>query len=118
MATTADDVRDLVGASPSDNDELTKCLALAIVWVDKYLEDRMTDDDGEKVTVPPVVYDEAVLLVAADEFSRRHAPNGVLNQQYAAEDGVQAVPVRISRDPLSAAYAPLAPWMDVVVGSA
>lgn len=105
-----------VGGTAADKDELGTCLRLAVLWVDKHLADNYVEVGAGADNVPAEVYDEAVLLVAADEFSRRHAPNGVLNQQYQTEDGVQAVPVRISRDPLSAAYAPLGPWMPVVVG--
>lgn len=110
MAITEQQLVEHLAAGPDAVEEARTCLAVANAVLAEYLKGLM--DDAQ---VPSVILDEATLLVAADEFHRRRAPNGVLNQQFAGEDGLQAVPVRISRDPLSAAYPLLAPYMDVVI---
>lgn len=59
------------------------------------------------VTVPPIIVARAVREVAADLWNRRDAPNGI--KQFG--DGAGGViPVRVARDPLTAAYPLLAPF--------
>lgn len=64
---------------------------------------------GSIVDVPEEIYDEAHLAVAVEIVNLSAAPNGVLMQQYA--DSAEAVPIRLSRDPMSPARPLLAPWV-------
>jgi hypothetical protein len=56
--------------------------------------------------VPDVVIDRAVLVVAAEMFQQRSAPNGVT--QFADMDGVG---IRVARDPMLGAYPILRPYV-------
>ncbi|MBZ4485966.1 hypothetical protein LQ938_09695 [Microbacterium sp. cx-55] len=58
-------------------------------------------------TVPPVIKERATLEVGAELFHRRQAPNGIA--QFATPDGGGAM--RVSRDPMAAANAILAPFV-------
>lgn len=61
--------------------------------------------------VPASVLDRATREVCSDLFTRRQAPHGVVNAQFAGGDGPGATPVRINRDPLAGAYPLLARWV-------
>lgn len=56
--------------------------------------------------VPPVVLQQATLLVAAELFQRRNAPNGIA--QFATPDGYSGI--RVARDPMLSAYPLLRPF--------
>ncbi|MBX3309707.1 MAG: hypothetical protein KF739_04640 [Cryobacterium sp.] len=58
--------------------------------------------------VPPVIQERAVIEVASELYNRQQAPNGL--RQFAAPDGGQTA-IRVSRDPLVAANAILAPFL-------
>lgn len=62
---------------------------------------------GRKV-VPPKTYDRAWLLVANEMLQQDMAPNGLVNQQF--DNGTEAIPIRIGRDPLTPAYPILEPF--------
>lgn len=106
MAVTQERLRNFVGASTSDNDELDSCLAATKDLLDEHLEDV-----DPASAVPVNVYDRAHLLAAAEMFNQGKAPNGFLNQQF--EDGTE-VPVRIGADPLRPAYPLLSKWVPPV----
>ena len=102
MAVTVDDLANLVGTRLADP-ALAPCLAFGQAVVAKFTSTVTAGD------IPDAVLDEAVLTAAADQFQRRNAPNGVLNQVY--DNGNGAIPVRISRDPFSSIKPILRPWV-------
>lgn len=104
MAVSIADLRALVGAGTTHDTALTQCLAFGQQIVDTYTARVPVGK------IPTVVLDEAVLTAAADQFHRRKAPNGVLNQAFTTADGTP-VPVRIGRDPFSAIKPILRPWV-------
>lgn len=108
MAVTSSELRAWVNAGAGSLDsELAACVAQAQALVDKYVDDYCSPSSP-----PEEVSDRAVMEVAADLWARRKAPNGILNQQFAAGDGdVGVTPIRISRDPLIPARPILAPWV-------
>lgn len=101
MTVTVDDLRGLVNTSIEDDSVLTQCLEFGEELVKRYVS-RVSPG-----SIPPTVLNEAVLVAAADQFNRRKAPNGVLNQQF--DDGA---PVRVSRDPLVSVRPILASWVN------
>lgn len=110
MAVTVDDLKAYVNAGASAVDLLTSCLADATVMVDGYT----VDAQGVPVGVPSGVKDRCYLIVAADLYARRNAPNGIVAQQFATADGAAATAARVARDPLAGAYPLLnryvSPW--------
>lgn len=103
MAKTWEDLKAFVGSDDYEYDALfEECFEEATVLVDKYV--------GTTV-VPDVILDRCYIEVGADLFNRRSAPNGVMNQQYATEDGIGFAPYRIARDPMAAAYRMLGRWV-------
>ncbi|HEX6985194.1 MAG TPA: hypothetical protein VF170_07440 [Planctomycetaceae bacterium] len=54
--------------------------------------------------------DRATLEVASDLFTRRNAPGGIINTQFAGPDGAGSQPARLHRDPLTPAYPLLGRW--------
>lgn len=56
--------------------------------------------------VPTQVLERAILEVGADLYYRRAARNGIVGL-----DGVDPQPMRLNRDPMSAAYALLRPYL-------
>lgn len=106
MPVTTAQLATQVGTSVTrDAEVLTRTLATANSLVSTY---------AGSATIPDTVLDEAVLAVAAEVFSQRNAPNGVLNQQYPSADGGGLMPVRIGADPLRPAYPLLALYVDPV----
>lgn len=104
MAVELAELRSYVGADPTDGLDslLTSCLSEALLLVEKFVGPR---------PVPSPIRDRAVTEVAADLFNRRNAPHGVMNQQYTTIDGPGVEAVRISRNPMTAAYPILRPWV-------
>lgn len=81
----------------TDQANVTDAVALA--------RQLVTDKIGTR-TVPEPVRDSAIVEVAADQYHRRTAHNGI-----AAVDSVDVQPFRINRDPLIAAYPILRPYL-------
>jgi len=103
MAVTLSELKVYVASDESDNDDLlTECLVDAAVLVNKYVG---------VAAVPVEILDRCHIIVAADLWERRNAPNGIANQQYATIDGIGAAPVRIARDPMAGAYKLLQRWV-------
>lgn len=75
-----------------------ECLTAGISLVTRYI--------GEIDTVPADVQDQAVYITASELFHRRSAPNGIA--QFASMDGN---PVRVARDPMTAVYPLLLPYV-------
>lgn len=80
-------------------DFITMCLSSGHALVDKY--------EGSVDTVPEDVHKQAVLIAASELYHRRSSPNGIA--QFASMDGQ---PIRMGKDPLSAVYPLLLPWVD------
>ena len=97
------DLAEYVGAADGEQTLLLqRSLDQAVLLVNKYV--------GTNV-VPEPILDEAYLLVGADLFNRRQAPNGIMNQQYATTSGDGYAAVRIARDPLAVVYGVLRSWV-------
>lgn len=84
---TWEDLRDYIGAMDSDQQELTRCLAVAKALIDEFIE-------GAYKEVPEEIYNQCHLDVATSVWSRKSQPNG----QFAVPDG--PVPVRAPNEPL------------------
>lgn len=94
---TLNDLQAYIGTDET-GDFITSCLDSGESLVDNYI--------GEVTTVPEHVHDQAVLIVASELFHRRSAPNGIA--QFASMDGN---PIRMGKDPMSAAYPILLPFV-------
>lgn len=105
MAVAVTDLKAYVGAGDEHTAVLASSLQVAAELISKYVGGA---------AVPDNVLDRCTLMVAADLFERRNAPNGIVNQQYQSFDGVGQAPARIARDPLAGVYALLGryvlPW--------
>lgn len=110
MAVDPSALKTFVNASDIHQDLLDNAAAMA--------PDLVAALVGDTLGVPQAILDHAELLVAAELFHASRAPNGVLNQQFASDDGTQSIPIRISGDPLRPARPLLAPWVLPVIGSA
>lgn len=101
---TLTDVKEYLGVEDDFTYDtlLGSCLATAQTLVNQYVG---------VAEVPNDVLDLAYIIVAVDLFSRREAPNGVMNQQFITADGVPSTPVRIARNPLAGVTALLRPWV-------
>ena len=104
MAKTYTDLKKFIGAGESyESDDLIQdCFNEASALVSKYV--------GE-VEVPEVILDRALMVVGADLWNSRSAPNGLVSQQFATADGIGTTALRISRDPMAAAYKLLSQWV-------
>lgn len=78
---------------------IAECEASALALVTKHV--------GDAATVPDEVLVLAVREVGADLFHRRKARNGVTT--FGGVDG--ATPMRLNRDPMTAAYPILRPYL-------
>lgn len=99
---TWQELRDEVGTSDAKQPQLEKCLAFAVVAVDRHIG---------SAEVPQPVRERAVLGVAVGEWNRKLAPSGTATSQFDSGAGVVSTPIRISRDPLAPAYRILAPYL-------
>ncbi len=75
-----------------------ECLTAGISLVERYI--------GDVDTVPADIKDQAVYITASELFHRRSAPNGIA--QFASMDGS---PIRVARDPMTAVYPLLLPYV-------
>lgn len=103
MAVDAAALKRMVNSGPSDDETIAECLGFGQSVVDTF---TVRVPAGK---IPDPILDEAVLAAASDQFQRRKAPNGVLNQVY--DTGDTLMPVRISRDPFDSVRPILAPWV-------
>lgn len=92
MALTTGELTTYVQASDDDLAFVNSCLTEATTLVGRYTA------SGRR-PVPEDIEDRAVLEVAADLYYRRRTRNGV-----AEFDGMDMQPLRVSRDPMAAAY--------------
>lgn len=104
MAVSVAELQEYVNAPDADQTFLERCLAVSVAIVDQKV--------GTK-DVPAVIRNQAVLEVAAEEFHRRSAPNGIA--QFATPD---TPGMRIARDPYTPAASILAPYIGLGTGGA
>lgn len=97
MTVSLTQLQEYIGTDES-GDFITGCLNSGKSLVENYI--------GAVETVPNHVEDQAVLIVASELFQRRSAPNGIA--QFASMDGQ---PVRMGKDPMTAAYPLLLPFV-------
>jgi hypothetical protein len=101
MAVVVDDLRAFVGATVAkDNNALQRCLNLATVMVDEFVDGCTLVNDLNPV--PTVVRDECYLQVAAELFERQESPSG----QYETGPVMRTV-----RPPLAPVYGLLRQWV-------
>lgn len=98
MTVSLQQLQDYIGTEET-GDFISGCLNSAKSLVEKYI--------GEVSGVPTHIEDQAVLIAASELFHRRSAPNGIA--QFASMDGQ---PIRVGKDPLSAVYPLLLPWVN------
>ena len=94
---TLQDLQAYIGTEET-GDFINSCLTAGENLVDNYI--------GEVATVPEQVHDQAVLICASELFHRRSAPNGIA--QFATADGS---PIRVAKDPMTAVYPLLLPYV-------
>lgn len=92
-----EDLIKYAGGNHTNSDAAERCWALAEVMVDRFI--------GTKV-VPPILRDEAILQTAAELLDRESGPVTPQVGQFAV-----ASPMRVSRDPMRAAYGILRRWV-------
>ncbi len=97
MTVSLNQLQAYIGTDES-GDFITGCLNSGKSLVENYI--------GEVTTVPNHVEDQSVLIAASELFHRRSAPNGIA--QFASMDGS---PVRMGKDPMSAVYPLLQPYV-------
>lgn len=91
MAMTWEDLKAYVNA-PAADDELVEAN-----WLEAHALITVFIGDA---TVPSVIHDRARIVVGAELYGQRAAPNGIA--QFATFDGQNAI--RVARDPLTGAY--------------
>jgi len=96
-AVTLQELADYVGTDVLD-DFLESCLSAGNAHVGRFI--------GDIETVPNEVHRQAIFICSSELFHRRSAPNGI--SQFASMDG-QAV--RVARDPMTAVYPLLQPYV-------
>lgn len=97
MAVSLDEFKAYVGTK-DDSGFPQECLTAGHALVTKYV--------GEVTGVPSSIHDQAVLIVSSEIFHRKNSPQGYA--QFADGSGMAA---RVGRDPMSAAYPLLLPYV-------
>ena len=98
-----DDLKAYINFMGDEKDTLLqKCLDDALSLLTVYVG---------SAAVPVNILDRCTLMVAADLWERRNAPNGIVNQQYQEFNGVGQMPARIARNPMAGVYDLLRPWV-------
>jgi hypothetical protein len=98
---TLSDLQAYIGTEET-GDFINSCLTAGENLVDNYI--------GDLTTVPEQIHDQAVLICASELFHRRSAPNGIA--QFASMDGS---PIRVGKDPMTAVYPLLLPYVGYAV---
>lgn len=97
MSVTVEDLQAYIGTEET-GDFIESCLSAGNALVGNYI--------GDVDTVPNEVHNQAILICASEIFHRRSAPNGIA--QFASMDGQ---PVRMGKDPMTAVYPILLPFV-------
>lgn len=113
MAVSLNDLKAYLGTSTEKQDVfLMGCLEEAKALVDKFNKKYDTVSKGYiESDAPTGIVERCYLIVAADLYERRKAPNGIANQQFASADGIGQAPMRIARDPMAGVYPILRRWV-------
>jgi hypothetical protein len=98
MAVTLAQLQAYIGTEET-GDFIEGCLSSSQSLVSKYI--------GDIETVPTDIADQGVLICASELFHRRSAPNGIA--QFATADGS---PIRVGKDPMTAVYPLLLPFVN------
>lgn len=98
---TLTDLQNYIGTDET-GDFIESCLSAGNAQVGNYI--------GEIDTVPNEIHNQAILICASELFHRRSAPNGIA--QFASMDGQ---PMRMGKDPMSAVYPLLLPYVGYAV---
>jgi hypothetical protein len=91
------ELKQMVGSDSTDDVYVQNCWDTATALVEEFI-------GGEYV--PTSIRDRAVLNVGSELYHQRNAPNGLA--QFAS---FETAPVRIARDPMTAAYPLLNRWV-------
>lgn len=97
MAVTVEEFRAYIGTD-EDSTFVDECLTAGHALVTRFV--------GAVTGIPTTVHDNAVLIASSELFYRRQSPQGVT--QFATMDGTA---VRAARDPLTAVYPLLQPYV-------
>lgn len=98
---TVADLQAYIGTEET-GDFIESCLDAGNALVGNYI--------GESDNVPHDVHNQAILICASEIYHRRSAPNGIA--QFASMDGQ---PVRMGKDPMTAVYPLLLPFVGYAV---
>jgi hypothetical protein len=98
---TLTDLQNYIGTDET-GDFIESCLSAGNAQVGNYI--------GDITTVPAEIHNQAILICASELFHRRSAPNGIA--QFASMDGQ---PMRMGKDPMSAVYPLLQPYVGYAV---
>lgn len=101
MTTSTGNVEWYVNAIGEDAEFAADCQTQATALVGKFI-----GGEDNPFGVPEEVVNRAILEVGADLYYRRASRNGIVGL-----DGIEPQPMRLSRDPMSAAYALLRPYL-------
>ena len=102
MTVTWEDLQEFLGEGSGAEDVIERCFDIAVALVTKHIGSE---------EVPDVITDEAILLVGQAEYIKRSAGTGQPTDNFANSDGIGVTPVRLSRNPMKAAYELLRPWV-------
>jgi hypothetical protein len=94
---TVTDLQLYIGTDET-GDFIESCLSAGNAMVGNYI--------GASDLVPHEVHHQAILICSSELFHRRSAPNGIA--QFASMDGS---PIRVGKDPMTAVYPLLQPFV-------
>lgn len=97
MAVTLADLQAYIGTDETGT-FIESCLSAGNAHVGNYI--------GDVNIVPNEIHNQAILICASELFHRRSAPNGIA--QFASMDGS---PIRVGKDPMTAVYPLLQPYV-------
>lgn len=100
-AITLEELQQYIGTDETGS-FIESCLSASNAHVGNYI--------GSVNTVPNDVHKQALLICASELFHRRSAPNGIA--QFASMDGS---PIRVGKDPMTAVYPLLLPYVGYAV---
>ena len=100
-AVTLSELQAYIGTDET-GDFIESCLEAGNAQVGNYI--------GDIDTVPNEIHRQAIFICASELYHRRSAPNGIA--QFASMDGS---PIRVGKDPMTAVYPLLLPYVGYAV---